>query len=214
MGWVVNLKAKVLLFITLALLALSSYPAYAQAPGVQDMHAYIAGNPSNSLGAGYQGYGFAYPISNYSSVLPVHDLIYVNSLGNSTVYVEANSTVVLTLSQVPSGYGVFNITLPQGTYMIYVTISSSYLGKSVTEAFSVDVLSPTLYKSYISSKISSTSPAPSVSPLDSFGMGLAAVAITVLLGTPVSYVLWNRHREKKGAVNVLDGIFGLGGKRE
>lgn len=177
------------------------------------MHAYIAGNPSDTLGAGYQGFGFAYPISNYTSVLPTHDLLYVNSLGNSTAYVEANSTVVLSLTQVPTGYGVYNLTLPQGTYMLYVTISSAYLGKSVTEAFSVNVLSPTMYKTYISSKVTAKAPTPTVSPDASFGMGVATAALTVLLGTPVAYTMWNRHREKKGAVNVLDGILSFGGRK-
>ena len=200
-------------------MAMAGMPVHsnAQVPassiGTQDMHAYIAGNPSDTLGAGYQGYGFAYPIANYTSVLPQNDLLYVNSLGNSSVYVTGNGSTIMKLTAVPSGYGVFNLSLPLGTYMLTVDISSSFLGKSVTEAFSVTVLSPTMYKTYVSSHVTAKPVTKAVSPIDVFGMVALSMAFAVLLGTPISYSVWNRHRDKKGAVSVLEGFFRFGGKK-
>ena len=201
------------------LMAMAGMPvhSYAEAPasqiGTQDMHAYIAGNPSDTLGAGYQGYGFAYPIANYTSVLPQHDILYVDSLGDSSVYVSGNGSTIMRLTPVPSGYGVFNITLPLGTYMLTVDISSSFLGKSVVDSFSVNVLSPSMYKKYVSSKVSSKAVIQQIPPIDVFGMVAMSMAAAVLLGTPIFYSAWNRHRDKKGAVSVLDGFFNFGGRK-
>lgn len=176
------------------------------------MSAMIAGNPDKIASTQYSSYGFAYPIPNYTSILPEYVSMWVISPGPSTVEVQS-STGQVYLNQtsfqgtsVTDPYFRVNFTLPGGIYDIQVSISSSQLGKSTYEIFSVDVLSPQSYINYETQKVNH---APNLNPIPNYvaagalGSGMLVVAV---LGTVIAYHAWNRKREKKGATNALEGL--------
>lgn len=147
-----NGKKKVIIIMAMfmgamALVSVSS----AHAPS-NEMNAYIAGNPYKApSGSQYSGFGFAYPFANYTSVLPQYDMVFAQSKGVSSINITTStgSTVLkTTFWNGDNGTGVFNFTLPTGTYDLVVLISSEYYGQSTTIIYSVQVLTITQYVNY------------------------------------------------------------------
>lgn len=183
------------------------------------MTAMLAGNPDKITSNQYSSFGFAYPIANYTSILPEYVSMWVTSPGSSNVEVISPSTGQIYLNQTSfpgtnttNPYFRVNFTLPGGTYDIQVAISSSQVGKTVYEIFSVDVLSPQSYINYEQQKINN---APNLNPISNWeAAGAVAIGISIVatLGTILSYHGWNRKREKKGATNALSGLLSPGGE--
>ena len=165
------------------------------------MSAYIAGNPDKvPAGPAYSGFGFAYPYANFTSVLPQFVSMYVQSRGNSTIQVSNGNAILLSASFGNHSGGsyvsdVFNTTLPTGSYDLIVTISSSVIGKSRTEIFSIQVVTLTQYINYANAKkgiVIVTNPLP---PWEEILVGGLILGITIVLTVkPIRgfYRAWKR----------------------
>ena len=165
------------------------------------MSAYIAGNPGKvPAGPAYSGFGFAYPYANFTSVLPQYVSLYVQSRGNSSIQVSEGNAILLSesfgnSSQGSYVYDVFNATLPTGTYDLVITISSSVIGKTRTEIFSIQVVTLTQYINYANAKkgtVIVTNPLP---PWEEILVGGLILGITIVLTVkPIRgfYRAWKR----------------------
>lgn len=142
----------------------------------------IAGNPYKApAGNSYSGYGYAYDIPNYTSVMPEWDIWSVTSPGNSTlsiVYASGGVIVPLTsFNNSASG----NMTLKTGTYDIIVTISSSELGKSRTIIYAIEVLTLVQYINYANQKKTAAVVVNTLPPWQEMVAGAALAGVTIAL---------------------------------
>lgn len=198
------------LLLVIAFIPLSH--AATQTTGSYEMSAWIAGNPSKITSSQYSSMGFAYPIANYTSVLPEYVSMWVISPGNSTVEVESGTGTVFLQSTNFAGSNStnpttrFNFTLTTGTYDLIVTISSSSIGKITQDIFSVNIMTPQNYINYEQEKINNAPVTNPVANWQAAGAMAMGVGLVAFIGTILAYNGWNRHREKKGATNALSSF--------
>ena len=209
---------KSIVLLSLMLLAMAFVAVSAASAPTWEMNAYVAGNAAKAPGgSAYSGYGFAYPYANYTSVMPIYDTVFANSRGNSSINITTSSGFVALDTSYwngDNGTGIFNFTLPVGTYDLIITISSEYYGTSTRLMYSVEVLTAAQYINYATQKVTPRV-VNHVSNNQAVGSALEGMGFAVLFGTPFAYWGWNRWREGKGAQDATGGWadrFGRGEK--
>lgn len=176
---------KSIMLLSLMLLAMAFVAVSAASAPAWEMNAYVAGNAAKVPGgSAYSGYGFAYPYANYTSVMPIYDTVFANSRGNSSINITTSAGAVALKTSFwngDNGTGIFNFTLPTGTYDLIIVISSEYYGKSTTLIYSVQVLTATQYINYANQKITQTT-TYNLSP-NGTAAGVASGIIIAILAT-------------------------------